>query len=277
MFLSSIANTFGNSTFGKTINQKAGTAENTPRSLWGADKMVDVGPLGQLQAKVDLSAQRSYVESGYISNVKPRYAEILMQEPDLTIVVKKRMFSSLFDNYKVEYMDEAEKLFLKASKRLFQNKCQIVSIYEKLSKIEKVVQSKGVLDSFMLPILVNGIRVLDALGAGGIVDPKTKFTLDTITKLNYYSQPSDFTTWTIDPTLLSDYGEGTGTFELTVASSIRTGASINWGQGSASITIEDPYKLMAITELDIEHAINDIYNPITQSSNIFQRPTNAST
>jgi hypothetical protein len=88
-FLSGVANTFGSSPFGRAMDNKAGVSENTPRSLWknsnNPNSTVDSGPLGQLQTKVDLSAQRAYIESGYISYIKPKYAEMVLQNPDVTI------------------------------------------------------------------------------------------------------------------------------------------------------------------------------------------------
>src|SRR3989304_6411860 len=135
------AGKFGEALLG-AVNEQIGAGENTIRSLDSVDpndpdRTVNFGRLGKFAERIDQTAQRSYVESGYVRNVRPRNLEILMQEPDVTIVIKKRIFSSLIDNYRLELMDSAEKLFFRATKHLFQNKCQAISAYEKLTKIEK--------------------------------------------------------------------------------------------------------------------------------------------
>ena len=255
------------------FNDQMGMAENTPRSLDTPDpndpsRMVAYGALGDFASKIDQSAQRSYVESGYIRNVKPRHFETLMQEPDLTIVVKKRLFSSLIDNYRVDLMDSADKNFIRSAKRLFQNKCQVISVYERLTKLERIIQSKGVMDDYMVPLLSSGLEALDAFGFK-VYDTKTKAIIDQIRKLQAFSEPELYTTWMVDPNVPSDFGEGTGVIELTLVASINTNVSTKFGGGSASMNVEDPYHMMNITNLDIDKAIADVYNP-TKNSFMFQ-------
>lgn len=261
------------SEFLKQANAYANAGENTPRSLDtpnsnDPDKVGDYGLLGDYASKVDKSAQRSYVESGYISNVRPRFFEVLLQEPDLTVVIKKRMFTSLIDNYQHDFMDSAERNFVRASKRLLQNKCHVLSTYERLSKLEKVIQNKGVLDDFFTPLLVSGIEALESFGVN-IVDPKTKGIIDRIRKLQTFSEPEIFTTWFVDPDVPMDLGEGIGTFSMTLISSVNTTVSTEFSGGTCTLKIEDPYHLMNINELDIDRAIADIYNP-KQTSALFQ-------
>ena len=259
--------------FVKQANDYVGAGENTPRSLDvpdpnNPDQVVDFGALGEYASKVDPTAQRSYVESGYISNVRPRFFETLLQEPDITIVIKKRMFSSLTENYKIDLMDSADRGYLKASKRLLQNKCQVISTYERLTKLERVIESKGVLDDFLTPMLLSGIEALESVGIN-IVSPKAKSVLDRIRKMQAFSEPELFTTWFIDPDSPFDMGEGIGTFTLTTIASVNTSVSTKLGGGSCSLSIEDPYHLMNITDLDIDRAIADIFNN-KQSSSLFQ-------
>ena len=261
------------SEFLKQANDYANAGENTPRSLDtpdpnNPDQVIDYGLLGDYAAKIDKTAQRSYVESGYISNVRPRFFEVLLQEPDLTVVIKKRMFTSLIDNYQHDFMDSAERNFVRASKRLLQNKCQVLSTYERLSKVEKAIQNKGVLDDFFTPLLVSGIDALEGFGVN-IVDSKTKGIIERIRKLQTFSEPELFTTWFVDPDTPMDLGEGIGTFSMTLVSSINTTTSTEFGSGNCSIKIEDPYHLMNVTELDIDRAISDIYNR-KQTSALFQ-------
>jgi len=258
------------------IDQQFAPGENTTRTLdttapggskngvSDPDKVSAFGQLGEFAKRIDLTAQRSYVESGYIRNVRPRTMEIMHQQPDVTVVVKKRMFSSLIDNYKFELMDGSEKLFLRASKRLFKNKCQAIATYEKLSKIEKAVRNKGVIDEYMLPIISNLVDLLDA-SVSGIVSEKTKLTIETLQKLYAFSEPSQLTTWITErgTSFEPETGEGTGVFEITLASQVTTNTSVIFSQGNSSLNFEDPYRLMVITEDDIDKAIADAAN-ITQ-------------
>lgn len=261
------------SAFVNQSNNYVGVGENTPRSLDvpnpdNPDQAIAFGALGEYAAKVDPTAQRSYVESGYISNVRPRFLETLMQEPDISIVIKKRMFSSLTENYRIDLMDSADRGYLKASKRLLQNKCQVISTYERLTKLERVIESKGVLDDFLTPMLLSGIEALESVGIN-IVSPKAKSVLDRIRKMQAFSEPELFTTWFVDPDAPFDMGEGIGTFTLTTVASVNTTVSTKLGGGSCTLNIEDPYHLMNITDLDIDRAIADIFNH-RQSTALFQ-------
>ena len=172
-------------TLGSLIDKQISPGENTPRSLDSVDpndpdKVTNYGSLGDFADRINQDAQRSYVETGYIRNVRPRTMEVLHQEPDMTIVIKKRMFSSLADNYNFELMDKAERLFIRSSKMLFKNKCQAISIYEKLTKVEKIIRNKGMVDEFLFPIIQSGLELWDAISP---VDAKTRVAINTMQKL----------------------------------------------------------------------------------------------
>lgn len=261
------------SEFLKQSNAYVNAGENTPRSLDAPnpdnpDEVVDFGLLGDYARKVDKNAQRSYVESGYISNVRPRFLEVLLQEPDMTVVVKKRMFTSLIDNYRIDMMDEAERNFIRASKVLLKNKCQAFSTYERLTKLERIVENRGILDDTLAPAFIAGIEALESFGVN-IVNPQVRSIFDRVKKLQAFSEPELFTTWFVEQDAPYDLGEGIGTFSITSVSNISTNVSTRLGGGNANLTIEDPYHLLSISELDIDRAIADVYNP-KQSSSLFQ-------
>src|SRR5258708_4507422 len=120
---------FGNllSNLGDVLNQQFLTGDNKNRSL---DIVHDghtqrYGKLGDFANRFDQSAERSYVEEGFhrsdFFNRSPKQRDILLQDPDLTVLVKKRMFGSLAENYRPDLADAQEKLFIKATKVLFQN------------------------------------------------------------------------------------------------------------------------------------------------------------
>lgn len=245
------------------VNQLAGTADNSPRNLDGAlpsdpNTIVNFGALGDFVNKIDTSAQRQYVENGYVRNIRPRQLEILMQEPDMTVLIKKRMFSSLAENFKPELMDIKEKLFYRASKKLFATKCATIAAYERLSKVDKIISNGGVINDYMFPIIFSGLDILSEAGIN-IVDSKTQGSLDSLRKVKYLSDPKYKTNWVTITELppLSDIGDGTGVIEFTNISTMNSTTSVSFGQGSGSITIEDPYKLLVISNEDIEKAIID--------------------
>lgn len=232
-------------------------------------RMGDFSSLGKFANKIDRSAHREYLEDGIVRNIRPRNSEILMQQPDIAVVVKKRAFSSLSNNFKPELMDDDEKLFLKATKKLFENKCRAIAAYERLSKFEKIAQTNGVISDYALPLMFNVIDTIDALPlTSKPFSDKTRQALEAIRQVKAFSDPSLFTTWISDKSLpySSDVGEGTGTFELTLVSSFNSNTSVETGRGNASITVEDPYKLMFITNDDIEQAIGDVTNSFSQNN-----------
>jgi len=232
--------------------------DNSPFSDSVTDIKMPYGKLKDFANQIDQSANRSYVESGSLRGIRPRALEIIMQQPDVTVVVKKRMFSSLAENYKSELMNSDEKLFLKASKRLFQNKCRAIAAYERLSKIEKLINA-GVFNDSMLSSLFTFVDVLNSFDSTKM-STKTQNVFDTLKEIQNYSNPNTFTTWTMDQNIpyTSDAGEGTGTFELTTIASVNWTNTISLGTSSASITLEDPYKLMVIFPEDIDQAIADV-------------------
>jgi hypothetical protein len=258
------------------INQFTGVSENQPGTLNTSlgEFVINYGKLGDFSSKIDQSAQRSYVEDGFIRSVRPRQSEILMQEPDVTVIIKKRMFSSLIENYKPELMDAKEKLFYRASKKLFENKCKAISAYESLTKIDRIIQNSGAMNNYMVPVVTNALDILTGAGLS-LVDGKTMAMLNTIQKVQTLSDPNYRTTWITEKEIpaVSDLGEGTGTFEITNISSIQTTSSVEFGGGSASFTLEDPYRMTIVTTRDIEKAIQESYSGFL--NNAFFRITEA--
>lgn len=229
---------------------------------------VSFNTLNAFAQPIDQSAQRQYIESGIIRNIKPRSLEVLMQTPDTTVLVKKRQFSSLAENYRFDFMNSDEKLFIKAVKRLFYNKCNAIAAYEKLTKIEQIaINSGGVISDTALPMIFGASDTLNSL-APGLISSQTQSVIDTIRKIKMFSDPVATTTWLIDPTTptSSDIGEGTGVFELTNIANVSCTNSTKFMGGSAELTIEDPYKLMLITSDDIDQAIAEASAPFQQNS-----------
>lgn len=240
--------------------------------------------LGSFAKQVDMSAERRYVEEGYIRqdpyNVSPKQFDLLIQEPSATVLVKKRMFSSLAENFRPDYMDQQEKLYYRAMRILFQNKCNQIAALEKLSKIQKVSSATGNVNANLMPILFGLSDIL----SGGFAEGQNLFGLpssnplassansfskvmDQVKKIYAFNGASETTKWITDPTnlLKSQYGEGTGVIEITNFTNLNTSSSIELNPSAMSLSIVDPYHVMLITEYDIERAIADATNMFNNS------------
>lgn len=234
-------------------------------------RTVSYGKLGEFAKKFDQSAERSYTEEGWFKtdpfNPRQKQLQILMQEPDLTILVKKRAFSSLVENYKNDLLSHEEKLFVRATKFLFQNKCRQITAYERLTKLAAVATEIGSVDYHLLPILFASTDLLSPLFSGGSAFDSFKATVDRVRTIANLSQDNIYTTWTTNVlnSFRTDLGEGTGVIEFTTALNVSTTTSVNFGAGSFNITFSDPYNLMIITQNDIEQAIVDATSTVIGS------------
>jgi hypothetical protein len=252
---------------GSIINDQFGFGETQPTSLDTTTngRVTDYGLLGKFANKFDHTAERTYIEDGFVRNVRPRLREVLFQQPDITVLIKKRMFSSLAENYRLDLLEDKEKLFIRASKRLFQNKCKLIAAYERLTKIERISLSTGQFNTYLAPMLFKTIDLLDSLSrehGQQLMSPETRLTFDTLRNALSFSDTSTFTEWTTypDEVFPGELGEGFGVIELTTVAHVTTKVSNKFKSGSASLTIEDPYKLMVFSTEDIESAINDATN-----------------
>lgn len=240
------------------VNQNFGFGEN---ASFNSKDELSYSQLGEFGNQIDKSQERNYLENGFLRGVRPKALEILMQEPDLTIVVKKRHFSSLVENYAPEKMSDEEKKYFIIVKKLFANKCREIAAYERLTKLEKVA-SAGVINNLFYPAVMASV---DILSAAGVISDQTKQSFEQIRQVMSFSEPTNITDWsTYDIPYLFGSGEGTGTFELTMASSVNTTAGVEFGQGTGSITLENPYNLMIISEYDVEKAMSEVLSSNNQ-------------
>lgn len=265
------------------ISSQFSLGENTNHSL---DAVVDgqnvkYGSLGDYAQQFDQSAERRYVEEGYLRkdpyHTDSKRFEILVQEPNATVLVKKRMFSSIGENFRPDFMDKDEKLYYRAMQILFQNKCRQVAALEKLSKIQKVTDAVGQIDNQLVPIIItladtlnggfeSGSDFFGTLGGGNgfAQDKASSFTkvVDRLRRVYAFNTASKTTSWITDATNLfrSQLGQGTGVIELTNFTRIDTSTAVNLSGGNFSMSISDPYEAMLITEYDIERAIADATN-----------------
>jgi hypothetical protein len=276
------------------IDSQLSLGENANHTLDSviSGQNVKYGSLGDFASKFDQSSERRYVEEGYLRrdpfNADPKQFEILMQEPNATVFIKKKMFSSIAENFRPDYMDVDEKLYYKTIKILFANKCAQISALEKLSKIQSVTASAGSISETLFPII---ITLADTIAAGGLPTGNNLFGAfggnplggsdaskllnisDQLRKISSFNVTNPSTTWLVDSSNLfqSQFGKGTGVIELSNFTTLNTNVSVDGikNAGSFGLTIMDPYEAMLITEWDIEKAIADATN-MYKNSSVFQ-------
>jgi hypothetical protein len=266
------------------ISSQFNLGENTTTSL---DAIVDgqqvkYGSLGDFATQFDQSAERKYLEEGYLRrdpyNTDPKRFEVLWQEPGATVLVKKKMFSSIAENFRPDFMDADEKLYYKAMRILFQNKCNQISALEKLSKIQQITAAVGNIDNQLVPIIITlADQANNGYGDGsnlfGLFSSGNPFatqgasdfikTVDRLRVLYAFNQTNPYTTWITDSTNLNNsiFGTGTGTIEITNFTRINTTTTTSIGSpGRFDLSISDPYESMLITDYDIEVALSDATN-----------------
>ena len=230
-------------------------------------------------------------EGSQIENIDDfKRRRITSQEPNATVYIQKRAFSTLKDENDTKYLDSGEKFLLRATKILFEKKCSQFAAYEALTKIKNILSDEAELDAERVDILVSLLEgvssdVTDAINqdlenlflrqgdipnAGAVLETAAQEIekLETITEnlkalagKTRKTGVAQNTTWVVDPDDVPDIvgiGRGVGTIELTLVSNINTSLSLDissGGLGSFSFTIQDPYNMSKITSDEIESAI----------------------
>lgn len=244
--------------------------------------------------------QNSFIEDGtmrvpgtsfagsHISDVvAPSKRRILSQDVQPSVVIKKRMFSTLRENFDPDYFDEKEQLYIRAIKTLFRKKCEDIAFYESLIFVDKIIEDPDfIYASGALGNLFNAIfdiasiglanaSALDLLGATqtSLAGASSQMIRDMMASQPWLQQlfrvmqaseqakQNKFTTWIVDP-LAGDMrgtGPGVGVMEFTMMSNITTTTTLSTGEGKCDITLQDPYRLSVITEDDIDRALKEAY------------------
>lgn len=231
--------------------------------------------ISRKEERQDPTAHRSYLEDGFIRNIRPQVREITWQAPDITVVVKKRLFSSLAESYKLDLLEEKEILFYRASKKLFQNKAKALAAYERLSKIEDIVNVTGRINSHIMPTLLSSVAALEDQGVFNLFDSNTQCAIQRLRTIDAFSNSASFSQWWVEPgdPFSATLGAGTGTFDLTVMSRVSTDSSVELGRGECRIAFENPYDIMIVTDQDIARAITEATNFTENSGEELERVT----
>lgn len=223
----------------------------------------------------------STIDRSFSQIKQPSRRQIITQRPQASIFIKKRMFSALRSNYDVKFLGSKEKIFLKASKLLFERKAQELSFYESLIRIEELFDSNGfiaidrVTDGAIQSLLqvlgpafdgfslVTGRQwsIEELISQSSLLSPFAR-VIEDLLKLqdtNRRSKGNQFTKWIVDPRNpdVTGVGPGVGVIELNLVSDFNTTVSVDTGGGSAGFSVEDPYKISVISDSDIEIALGE--------------------
>lgn len=208
----------------------------------------------------------------------PKERNIVTLSPQGSILIKKKAFSTFKEVNDLQWLDRTEKMLLRATKALFAYKVAQIRAYENLTKVENFFQETSEVSLSLFAELLDSAKVLtvpssidtnaslfkqltqaigDSLSNAGYDDIKEDILM--LLERNAFASDLQFTTWIVDPNSLDNYetGPGTGVIEIGLYSSFSTQTNLNTDPCSAEFTLEDPYRIMNITEADIEIAIEE--------------------
>ncbi len=226
---------------------------------------------------------------------------ITSQEPQLTAYIRKRAFGGLSDENDSRFMDSGEKLYLRATKILFEKKCNQIGSYEALTKASRLVSDDAQLDADRVHQIIelaeawkkSTLKNLDdrtfavqqtSLDQEAIEDLVKQYgelrrgieasvgKIEELREHLYKKQAklrtATSTTWVIDPDQKDIFGigRGAGVIELTLISDVSTDLGIENDDGSFTLSIEDPYNLTKITSDDIEVSLAAAYGEQNSTS-----------
>jgi len=210
--------------------------------------------------------------------ITPKERAIVTLSPRASILIKKKAFSTFKHVNDLQWMDRTEKLLLRSTKSLFAYKVAQIRAYESLTKVEDIFEQTSEINLSLFAELLHNSQfltvdpsidrtrsdfnqLLSALGNtladAGYDDVKEDVLM--ILERNAFASDLTFTTWIVDPNNTNNYetGPGTGVIEVGMYSSFTTLINLNSEPSSASFSLEDPYRIMNITEADIEVAIEE--------------------
>lgn len=87
----------------------------------------------------------SNFDAGFSNIKEPTRRKTYTQTPRGTVFIKKRIFSTLRNNFDPRFMSTEDKVFIRASKHLFKRKCDEIAFYENLIKLENLNDNPGFL------------------------------------------------------------------------------------------------------------------------------------
>lgn len=211
----------------------------------------------------------------------PNTRNIVSQTPQATLLLKKKAFAAFKNTNDLRFMDKTEKMLLRATKALFAYKCAQIRAYESLTKLERGFETTHQVNLALFVNLLNQAQYLDvnvdvgsnatnlAILQAGFQEvlqneayDRYKEDILKIIKRNAFASDIKLTTWVVDPESTDNYstGPGTGVIDLCAFTDFNTSCTLETNPSPASFTLEDPYRIMTISEDDIELAIEEAIN-----------------
>ena len=254
------------------------SVNKNPLSLAQQSKSLVTKALDQIMlGKSDLHFVESgvslFINQNMATEVRPKERAFVVSNPTASILIKKKAFSTYKATNDLRWMDKTEKMLLRVTKALFALKVSQIRSYESLTKLDKFYEETGDFNFSLLADLIlsskylsqpgqnNSSDIISLLGNFGVAAGMAASLDDMIQILrrNAFSTANTKTTWIVDPDDVTNYGTGpgTGVIELCTFTNINTSVGVNSDSKGASISILDPYRILNITEDDIEIAIEE--------------------
>lgn len=218
------------------------------------------------------------IGQGLTNSTTPKERNIVSLAPRASILIKKKAFSTLKYVNDLQWMDRTEKMLLRATKVLFAYKVAQIRAYESLTKVETYFQETSEINLRLFAELLHNAKFLSVpqeenisqsaleLLVGAVSSTLRDAAYDEIKEdvlkileRNAFASDLELTTWIVDPNNVDNYetGPGTGVIELGIFSNFGTTVGLNSEPSSASFEVEDPYRILNITDEDIEVAIGE--------------------
>lgn len=212
--------------------------------------------------------------------VHPASRNIVVQEPQASIVVKKKEFSNFKHLNDIQWLDRTERMYLRSIKTLFAYKCAQIRAYEALTKFEKVFETNHEVPLEIFADILSTAKFFETNDPDAFITNFEAATLfqnalansipveeyndvrDDILKIakrGAFQASLPFTTWIVDPDNIDNFGTGpgTGSMELGTFTNFSTSCDLNASPSGATVYMEDPYRITHITESEIELAIQE--------------------
>lgn len=245
-----------------------------------ANSLTDTGVVGGLDRDIFTSTIEKTRDVNAIS-------------PEATILIKKKVFSTLSSANDIKFMDATEKMLLRATKALFAYKVQQIRSYESLTKFNDFRRDQNMINLNLLDLMIREASYLKAKtesveelfssesfisDLGSLISKTQEYkknfeqTTDLLelVRKNVFSADNFLTTWIIDPSNPDPYGlgPGTGVIELGLFNTFSVSNSLDSSPSNGSFTTENPYSIGVVKEEDIEFAIQEA---LTGEYNLFRR------
>ena len=141
-----------------------------------------------------------FLDQNHANSITPDTRNIVSMSPEATILIKKKVFSSLKSSNDLRFMDKTEKMLLRATKALFAYKVQQIRAYEALTKFENFFSETG---KYSLSLLSSVLRETSRLDLSKLGYTESEYVEKELNKW-YYEVISVYRTspqssWVIGP------------------------------------------------------------------------------